>query len=307
MKINGKTQLGLGFAKHDMESLMQLHYEKYIAGSDPSTLMDSVAQLESIFSNRSNKNYMFRDTAVDLAKTIKIDKFEDFSFLSQLPLKKVTYLMGKDKFFRWSRWAEGGDIFCLVVKLEQVDKEHLEDVKNMQELFKMPDADIKKVILDRKEKGMISGLEADVLLTSIHQQDFRNVASKGMKYYVFGISTEDGKLNFPDSEKDGDFIDEMMLFMKMILFTELSDIETVMLNPGQSQGTKREGKNMNESNVPVIIVDSAWNKKTVTGAFGVRGHMRKARVGAGRSDIRYIYIEAFEKSGYTRTYKQKQL
>ena len=305
MKINGKTQLGLAFDKYMQRDLLGIHHKKYVEHiTDPFTAYKAMHDLQEMFSNENNKNYLFRETAIKLAQSIKLDKgkLEDFSFLNSLPVKKATYLMGKDKFFRWHRWDEKSDIICLIVKLEDVDPEHIQDVKDMQELFKLPDYKIREIITERRQNGKITPLEADILLNSIKNQDFRNLASKGIKYYVFGIDPHSGRLLFPNDDKNEDFEKEMMNFVKLLLFTELSEIETVILNPGQSNGTKKEGKHLNESSVPVTIVDSTWNKNIIrTEGFTVRGHLRLQPHGPCRQYRKLIFIDEFEKQGYSRT------
>lgn len=170
----------------------------------------------------------------------------------------------------------------------------------------MPDSEIRKVVIDRRERGLITPLDADILLNSINTQNFRQLATKGIKYYVFGIDVVNGRLIYPEDEKNRDFEDEMMNMVRLILFTELSDIETVVIAPGQSSGTKREGKHLNESQVPVTIVDSSWNKKIVReNGFTVRGHLRLQPYGPGMQYRKYIYIDEFEKKGYTRIVNER--
>lgn len=305
MKINGKTQLGLAFDQHMKRDLLKIHHDKYVAHLDNVALAwKAMDDLESLFSDSGNKNYLFRNTATELAKGIKLDKgkLENFLFLNSLPAKKATYLMGKDKFYRWHRWTEDSDIVCLIVRLEDVDPEHIKDVEEMKEFLKLPDHKIQEIIIERRNQGLITALEADVMLNGLRTQDFRALATKGIKYHVFGIDMTTGRLMYPENEKDALFEQEMMEMVRLILFTELSEIETVHLAPGQSNGTKKEGKHLNESRFPVVIVDSTWNKKLVrTEGFTVSGHLRLQPYGPGMQYRKLIYIDEFEKQGYTRT------
>ena len=121
-----------------------------------------------------------------------------------------------------------------------------------------------------------------------------------MRYTIFRINTENGKINLPDSEKE----ETKILFKKFIqylTFLEFSELETVTLKPNCKIGTKKNGKYLNDSNFDVTIVDSNWNKTIIVGEFGVSGHLRLQPTNNGR---KLIYIKEYVKRGYLRKSKK---
>jgi len=303
MILNGKTQLGLAFDKYTQDEVFNMHYNKYLANEpDLSVKIGAVRQVQDLFSNEDNHNYVFRQTALDMASRIKLDKgkFEDLSFITdKLPAKKCTFLMGKEKFYRWFRWDDDSDIMVLCVKMTPTGDEHKEDVTALMEMLKMPEAQLRKLINDKKAAGTITQYEYDFIMSAVNNKDFRKQASNGIFYYLWGI--KQGKLHFPPDERNEDFDNEMLEFVRLLIFTELSEIETIELNPRQSFGTRKQGKYLNESNKSVRIVDSSWNKILIKGqGFHVNSHLRLQSYGPGMKYKRLQYIDGFEKEGYTR-------
>lgn len=309
MILNGKTQLGLAFDKYMQEDLLNLHYEKYIAwGDDLGLKVAAYKQISDLFSDEGNKNYYFTQTAIDIASRIKLDKgkFEDLSFISdKLPAKKSTFLVGRNKFYRWYKWTDTGDILVLCVKLTNPDNEIKPEVENlMKNLSALSDKDIERVLLENKLSGRITEHEFQIATTALKTRNFKDHVSKGVFYYMWGI--KNGKLSFPEDERNEDFFDEMMQFVRMLIFTELSETEICELRPRQSVGTKKQGKTLNESNSNVTIVDSSWNKMLVrTDGFKVTGHLRLQPCGPELKYRKLIYIDEFEKQGYVRNAKKE--
>lgn len=304
MILNGKTQLGLAFDRFMQDELFRLHYDKYISKEeDPAILIESVAQVQDLFSNERNQNYVFRQTAIDMAGKIKLDmgKYEDLSFLvEKLPVKKRTFLMGKEKFYRWIRLAEDGDVAVLCVKLCPPEEHLKEEIEETRRKFSgMKKSEIKALIDENKANGTLSEYEYQAALSALVNKDLDQHISNGIFYYMWGI--KDGKLHFPPDERNEDFYNEMMEFTRLLIFTELVDVETVELGPKQSTGTRKQGKWLNESNGNIKIVDSSWNKILVKGqSFSVTGHVRMQPCGPGLKYRIPIWIDEFQKEGYTR-------
>ncbi len=303
MRINAKNQLGLGFEKWMKDDLFRMQYEKYIKQEgDAKSVLNSVNFINDLFSDSDNKNYLFRQTAIDVASTIKLDKgkLDDFSFLQDIPVKKCTYLVGTRKFYRWFRWQPDGDIHCICVKLvDPVEPEMVEGIK--QDVFSLSDEQIKEMVKQNLTTGKISQEDADILLGSIKVGNFRDIASSGLFYYMFAINPVSGQLLFPENEINEDFENDMMEFVRMLIFTELTPLETITLSPRMSAGTRKEGKFLNESNKNVIIVDSAWNKIIVRDeAFKIRSHIRLQPFGPKRSQRKPILIAEHQREGYTK-------
>jgi hypothetical protein len=309
MILNGKTQLGLAFDKHMQEELIEMHYEKYIAwGSDPQLKVDSYRQVSDLLSDEGNKNYYFTNTAIEIASRIKLDKgkFEDLSFISdKLPVKKCTFLVGRHKFYRWYKWVDTGDVMVICVKLMPAGDDIKQEVHEVFKKFDgMSQYEIEQIITENRLSGRIGQKEHDVAMATLKNRNFVDHLTNGIFYYMWGIKS--GKLSFPEDEKNEEFFDEMLEFVRLLIFTELSDLETVELRPSQSVGSRRQGKTLNESKNNVTIVDSTWNKILVrSDGFKVAGHLRLQPYGPGLQYRKLKFIEEFEKEGYTRNAKKE--
>lgn len=303
MILNAKTQLGLAFDKYMQDELFDLHYGKYLKNeTDIEVKTGGAGQVKDLYSDQGNINYAFRQTAIDVAASIKLDqgKTEDLTFITDnLPVKKCTFLMGKNKFYRWSRWGEGSDIMVVCVKMMPPDDSVKSDLGEMNKMLNLPVPEIKKIINEKKDTGKISEYEYNFIMAAINNKDYKHQANNGVFYYLWGI--KDGRLHFPPDERNEDFYAEMMEFTKLLIFTELSELETIILGPKQTTGTRKQGKWMNESNGLVRIVDSTWNKKIIKGdGFQVSGHRRLQPCGPGLRHRKLIWVDDFEKTGYTR-------
>ena len=304
MILNGKTQLGLAFDKYMQDELFNIHYEKYIANEpDLRVKMGATRQIQDLFRNEQNQNYVFRQTALDMASKIKLDhgKLEDLSFITEkLPVKKCTYLMGNNKFFRWFKWDNDSDIIVVCVKMVPPEKiNSQEEVDSVDKILALPPAEIEKLVKKKKAEGKLTDYDYNFILNALKNKDYKNQAKKGLFYYLWGIKS--GKLHFPVTERNEDFHNEMMEFVKLLIFTELTELETVELGPSQSVGTRKQGKWLNQTNKNVKIVDSSWNKILIKGQkFSVTGHIRLQPCGPGLKFRKPIYIDDFEKTGYTR-------
>lgn len=252
MKLNPQSQLGLAF---DLN--MRLNIFKLQKGNmDQSKVtqeeqLSAFKQIEDLFSDNDNQFYVFRETALSIAKRIKLDKgkLEDFSFLRNVKDKKVTYLMGKNMFYRWVKIRH--IIFVGCVKI-------IEDAQYVP-------------------------------------------PQKHMLYWLFKINTDTGELMFPEDSADTEFEEMMMQFLRMFIFAELSELETVVLKPKEKTGTRKAGKYINDCTQGIRIVDSTWNKVMILKeGFSVSGHLRLQRFGRERKDAKLILIEEFKKSGYIR-------
>lgn len=115
--------------------------------------------------------------------------------------------------------------------------------------------------------------------------------------FEFGFDLKDDRYYFAHSEKP-----MFERVVRILTFILLGDIETVYLEAGRSNNKpKKDGKIINTSKFGVTIVDSKWNKILIrTEGFGVRGHYRLQPCGPNHSERKLVWINAFEKHGYTR-------
>ena len=126
----------------------------------------------------------------------------------------------------------------------------------------------------------------------------------GMINYVnFRLKPTDGSYYFPqDNPETAHWKDTYFIqFLKLLFFIEFSDVEYRLLGPNQKIGTKKEENYLNETKNNITIVDSNWNIITVNNnSFKVCGHLRFQPIGKDRMGRKLIFIEEFEKEGYSR-------
>jgi hypothetical protein len=93
-------------------------------------------------------------------------------------------------------------------------------------------------------------------------------------------------------------------FIKLLLFIEMSKVETVKVAPQQKvkYGKGGDDKLFNDTGLNnVYMVNATWNKIIVVeGDFKVRGHFRVQPCGIGRKDYRLIWINEFKKGSFIR-------
>lgn len=88
---------------------------------------------------------------------------------------------------------------------------------------------------------------------------------------------------------------------RLMCFVHLTENDEVILKPKEKQGTKKTGKLINSFPFPLTIINSRWNTTTIrTEGFAVRGHFAIRWAGEGRQTAKIVFIEPFEKNGYTR-------
>ena len=98
----------------------------------------------------------------------------------------------------------------------------------------------------------------------------------------------------------------LTLFFGVLSYKKYGETETIYI----ASGVKREipdddGILMNRAPFPITHLDSSWFKTIIrTEGFKVRGHFRLQPYGEGRKERKLIYIEDYEKHGYTRTAKK---
>ena len=112
------------------------------------------------------------------------------------------------------------------------------------------------------------------------------------------ISTNE---NWADKDYPNDKIAHYFIIEAMVfgLFLKYAEIETKHLPP-KSKTSDGKIQHKNETNSTVTILDSTWFTTLVkSDAFKVRGHFRLQPCGEGRKERKLIWINDFQKSGYT--------
>lgn len=155
-----------------------------------------------------------------------------------------------------------------------------------------------KCVRYMKEGNLITGIIFDI--RKKFEEDF-------LVWTGFGIDCITGQLHYASEEmKQDDFAFFVNEFLKPLIYTELSAVETRVIENNTSYGTKKNGKVRNESGIRITLVDTSWNVESIriTG-FMVNGHYRLQRCGKNWSGVILKWIEAFEKKGYVRKAKKE--
>jgi hypothetical protein len=124
---------------------------------------------------------------------------------------------------------------------------------------------------------------------------------------MFGISNF-SFTNHPTDPKTEEeyFVEQAELYVQCEVFLQYAELQTKELKPHHKQ---IEGvKCLYENKLPftIQIIDSTWYTTLVkTDAFKVRGHFRLQPYGEGLSKKKLVWINEFQKEGYTRTAKKE--
>lgn len=299
MKLNSKNQLGLKIEKnHDLQIEMLAIRTQNIqdlgeAGGMEHVIDEAIAAATELILRDVkliNHNYLIRETAMEMVRKIPINAKFDIKFLKNVPTKKGTFLLGDELAFRY--FKIGNTMNAVFFETEYQSISHLNPIQ-LEEL---------KVGVDK-----MTGVEL-----------LNDDVMKGLSWKYINIDLETGEIKLPTKEsqaldaKAGYYVEEkpmkdeyFKLFVQLLLFIELSDLKVHVLEPNQKTGTRKTGKYINESDSNVSIVDSKWNVVSVrTESFLVSGHWRMQPCGVGHLERKLIFVDTFEKKGYTR---RKQL
>lgn len=96
------------------------------------------------------------------------------------------------------------------------------------------------------------------------------------------------------------------LAVATLILKKYGEVQTVLVGAGVRRKMPDSTEViMNKAPFSVTQLDSSWLRTIIrTEGFMVRGHFRLQPYGTGRSERKLIYIEPYEKHGYTRTAKK---
>ena len=98
---------------------------------------------------------------------------------------------------------------------------------------------------------------------------------------------------------DTDFPQVVSFIWALAVFKKFANVETIFVEPfskNKSDGLKK----VNDTKLKICYLDSRWYRNIVrTEGFSVRGHFRFQPFGTGLSKVKCIYINEFQKTGYT--------
>lgn len=114
-------------------------------------------------------------------------------------------------------------------------------------------------------------------------------------YGTKGVEDEDIALNSSFQHFDD--------LLNILLFKKYADIETVFVPAGETKDLN-EARYKNQSKEDITVLDCRWFTNIVrTEGFAVSGHFRLQPHGEQRSKRKLVWINEFQKDGYTHTAK----
>lgn len=241
MKLNSKSQLALRMTDYALEMMFQLQWDKFISKCPDKSLADrAVREWIEMFSEEFKPNGNARKKLTLPASNIK-----NRNYLMTQPALNISSRIKID---------EG-----------RFDVRFLSKIPDKKITFML---DRHLMIRYRKSGNNIFAVRINTELTPEGREH--------LTYLSFKINIDNEHIDYmgnPDAPlTDPKFIQ----FLQLLIFTELSELETVVLKPKEkTHGTRRDGKYVNESSQTVVIVDSTWNKTVIReDGFSVRGHLR---------------------------------
>lgn len=94
-------------------------------------------------------------------------------------------------------------------------------------------------------------------------------------------------------------VDEFCQILATRFFIQNMDIGTKIVSAHSKSGTKKQGKTVNSSGLPVQALDERWNNNIIRDEpFAVKGHKRLQRHGKDFQEVKQIWISKFFKKGY---------
>lgn len=118
-------------------------------------------------------------------------------------------------------------------------------------------------------------------------------------YKGYDTILEGGQLSMPLTQDEYEFV---LLTQRLAFFIRYANIETKIVNKNTVSGIRCvEDKIHSDFDFNIEVVDSTWFTSIIREkGFGVRGHFRLQPCGEGLKEKKLIWINDFEKTGYTR-------
>jgi hypothetical protein len=273
MKLSPNSQLGLNITRNMVGQIIMYQWKNYIQPvEDVALKTKAMANFVELFS----KEMLVTSDSEELLESFGISR-------AQLNLLTNTnYLMATPALELAQR-----------IKID-------EDKFDVRFLSKVKD---KKITFLLGKNGFIRFMKhGDEIFAIMVSTELTENSETYMKYCSFKVNTGTGVISYMDNPNSPLSDEKFRLFIQLLIFTELSELEVKILKPKEkTYGTRKEGKFVNESSQNVTIVDSTWNKIIIrTEGFAVRGHFRLQPCGEGFTDRKLLFISEFQKNGYIR-------
>lgn len=124
-------------------------------------------------------------------------------------------------------------------------------------------------------------------------------------WVLFWLNRKTGELCDHFGHKDVVNIEKFVY--SLLCFVYMADNEEVIVPAGSRYGTRKSGKLINSTPFPITVINSKWNVTSIRNeGFAVSAHFAIRYTGKGRTVPRIVFIDAFEKKGYTRHGKPEE-
>lgn len=271
MKLNPNTQLGLNISKEMVDNIVALQCKEFISKAlDPQTQVAAIVQFIEMFSTEMVWEGRLKDIIGQMGITpnaLHIPKNTNYLLTSTAIELAGRIKIDEDKF----------------------DVRFLSKVKSKKITFLLGKGCFIRYI---KRSNEIFA----VRVTATPMED----GSKYVHYCSFKINTQSGRIIYIDRIEDPLKDDNFRQFIQLLIFTELSELEVVVI-PAKSKTVYKGDKYVNDDRQSVTVVDSTWNKMIIrTEGFKVRGHFRLQAAGKNWQDRKLVYVDEFQKEGYIR-------
>lgn len=223
---------------------------------------------------------------------------------SYLGLYKMLTLEGNKNYYITSTVIDRLELFdtkkCMIAEGWKVFKT-LPDFKKTY-ILPDPDANYAKY----GGSGCLRVVKSDGYLQFFHltfkylPKDQRTPTIEGTMYWVLlWVDLEKGVMADHWKSRDGQSLAGFLY--SLMCFVELCDNQVIEVAPKAKYGTRKEGKVINILPFPLTVINNTWNVITVrTEGFPVKGHAALRWTGPSRSIPKIVYIQPFQKQGYTR-------
>lgn len=213
--------------------------------------------------NKYNRNYYITKSVIDrlsLLDTKKCMKIEGWKLFAGLNDFKKTYILPEPE----PSYAKyGGSGYVRIVKTE-----HMLQFIHISSKFLPP---------SERTRGLDSNMYIVLLYIDLEKGEMCD-----------HFQSDDGKSLAP-------------FLYSLMCFVELCDNEIKIIEPKAKFGTQKTGKIINTTPFPITVINNNWNITTIRSeGFPVSGHAHIYWTGPGRTIPKLLFVEPYNKEGYTR-------
>jgi hypothetical protein len=180
----------------------------------------------------------------------------------------------------------------------------------MEELL-MTDISGVGVFLFNNDTTIVYSLECKngKIAFEIHQLVNEDILASTHVGFIEGLELDYQSVIANIDRLNTDSIDSRMVISSLIthvIFKQYAPIETLIVNKDKTRkGVLNKLKHLNECSYDITVIDSNWFTNIIrTKGFGVTGHFALRACGIGHVSRKLVWIDSYQKSGYSRLAKK---